>query len=56
MKLDPVLTQLDASIEAQLRMADPAIAEAAAACWAFARRSDDDAGVVRRRAEQRPAG
>ncbi|HLU53185.1 MAG TPA: hypothetical protein VK011_06320 [Acidimicrobiia bacterium] len=30
MKLDPVLTQLDASIEAQLRMADPAIAEAAA--------------------------
>src|SRR5690606_12994939 len=30
MKLDPVLTQLDASIEAHLRMADPAIAEAAA--------------------------
>lgn len=30
MKLDPVLTQLDAAIEAQLRMADSSVAEAAA--------------------------
>src|SRR5688572_17387838 len=29
MRLDPILTQIDASIEAQLRMADAAIAEAA---------------------------
>src|SRR5690554_5524463 len=30
MRLDPILTQLDAAIEAQLRLADPAVAEAAA--------------------------
>lgn len=29
MKLEPVLTQLDASVEAALRLADPAVAEAA---------------------------
>ena len=27
MRLDPILTQIDASIEAQLRMADPAVAK-----------------------------
>ena len=30
MRLDPILTQIDASIEAQLRLADPAVADAAA--------------------------
>ncbi len=30
MRLDPILTQIDASIEAQLRFADPAVSDAAA--------------------------
>lgn len=30
MRLDPVITQIDAAIEAQLRLADPAMTEAAA--------------------------
>lgn len=29
MRLDPIMTQVDASVEAQLRMADPALVEAA---------------------------
>ncbi len=30
MRLDPILTQIDSAIEAQLRLADPAVAETAA--------------------------